>query len=255
MTADRQGASPTLAMLPDGFPPGEALYVVFASAFVVVLVLTNVIGVKLFNAFPETFPEGFFGSPLTLTSGIVTYPVTFLLTDVVSEIWGKRRADFMVVVGFFASLAMLGLVQFTVGLSGSPIWINKGLGFTSVQEMQTAFESVFTLPGTLVIGSMTAYLVAQLLDVRLYHFFRRLTAGKHLWLRNNGSTWVSQFVDTIIVNSIFLGIGLGIPWGVVMEIIITVYVFKVILAALDTPLIYLFVSVLRRHLNLPPAEA
>ncbi len=231
------------------FPPGEALYVVFASAFVVVLVLTNIIGVKLFVAFPETFPEGFFGSPLTLTSGLVTYPVTFLLTDVVSEIWGKRRADFMVIVGFFASLLMLGLVQFTVGLQGSPVWINKALGYTTVDEMQTAFESVFTLPGTLVLGSMTAYLVAQLLDVRLYHFWRRVTDGKHMWLRNNGSTWVSQLVDTLIVNSIFLGFGLGIPWGVVFEIIVTIYVFKVALAALDTPLIYLVVGVLRRRLT------
>ena len=233
--------------LPERFPPGEALYVVFASTFVVVLVLTNVIGVKLFVAFPETFPEGFFGSPLTLTSGLVTYPVTFLITDVVSEMWGKRRADFMVVVGFFASLGMLGLVQFTVGLQGSPVWINKALGYATVDEMQTAFESVFTLPGTLVLGSMTAYLVAQLLDVRLYHFWRRITAGKHLWLRNNGSTWVSQAVDTLIVNSIFLGFGLGVPWGVVFEIIVTIYVFKVILAALDTPLIYLVVGLLRRR--------
>ena len=115
--------------------------------------------------------------------------------------------------------------------------------------MQTAFESVFTLPGTLVLGSMTAYLVAQLLDVRLYHFWRRVTAGKHLWLRNNGSTWVSQWVDTLIVNSIFLGFGLGIPWGVVFEIIVTIYVFKVVLAALDTPLIYLVVGLLRRRLT------
>lgn len=240
--------------MPAEFPPGEALYVVFASAFIVVLVLTNVIGVKLFSAFPDAFPDGLFGSPLTLTSGIVTYPVTFLLTDVVSEIWGRKRADFMVIVGFFASLGMLGLVQFTVGLHGSPVWINKGLGYSTVDEMQTAFESVFTLPGTLVLGSMTAYLVAQLLDVRLYEFWRRVTGGRHLWLRNNGSTWISQLVDTIIVNSIFLGFGLGIPWGVVFEIIVTVYVFKLILAALDTPLIYLLVGILRRRLSLGPAE-
>jgi len=154
----------------------------------------------------------------------------------------------MVILGFFASLLMLLIVQFVVALNGSPVWINQTLGYTTVPEMQTAFESVFTLPGTLVVGSMSAYLVAQLLDVRLYHFWRKKTAGKHLWLRNNGSTWVSQFVDTIIVNSIFLGFGLGIPWPVVGEIIVTVYLFKIVLAALDTPLIYLCVWALRKRL-------
>ena len=227
----------------------ESAYVALSSLFVMVLVLTNIVGVKLFVAFPEALPEGFFGSPLTLTTGIVTYPITFLLTDLVSEIWGKKRATYMVVLGFFASLVMLAIVQLTVALEGSPVWINRDLGYTSVEEMQTAFESVFTLPGTLVVGSMTAYLVAQLLDVRLYHFWKRVTEGRHLWLRNNGSTWVSQLVDTVIVNSIFLGGGLGIPWGVVFQIIVTVYVFKLLLAALDTPLIYLSVALLRRYLS------
>ena len=195
------------------------------SAFVVVLVLTNVIGVKLFLAFPKLLPNGFFGEPITLTTGILTYPITFLLTDVVCEVYGGKRA----------------------------VWPSGNPHFDSVDEMQTAYESVFSLPGILIFGSMTAYLIAQLVDVRLFHLFKRLTEGRHLWLRNNGSTMVSQLIDTIIVNSIFLGYGLGLDWAVIGKIILASYVFKILFAAIDTPFAYLGVTLLRRYLAKSPS--
>jgi len=226
-------------------PREETAYVVLASAFSVVLVLTNVVGVKLF-----TFDYfGLLDKPITLTSGIVTYPLTFLFTDVVSEMYGKKRADFMVILGFFLSLLMLGIVALVTGLPGAEVWVNRELGFSEVAGMQRAFETVFTLPGVLVAASMTAYLTAQLLDNRLFHFWRRRTKGKYLWLRNNGSTIISQFIDTIIVNSIFLGWGMGLSAEVVWSVILANYVCKVCLAALDTPMIYLTVHFLRRYLG------
>ena len=229
----------------------ETAYVVLVSAFSVVLVLTNVVGVKLF-----TF--SFFGlleEPITLTSAIVTYPLTFLFTDVVSELYGKRRADFMVVLGFFLSFMMLGIVALVTGLPGSEVWVNRDLGFTDIAGMQRAFETVFTLPGVLVAASMSAYLTAQLLDNRLFHLWRRLTKGKHLWLRNNGSTVLSQFVDTVIVNSIFLGWGMGLSASVVWSIILANYVCKVCLAALDTPLIYLAIAFLKKYLAIEKQDS
>jgi uncharacterized integral membrane protein (TIGR00697 family) len=221
----------------------EQVYAILLAVFVVLLVLTNIIGVKLFVAFPELLGNACFGGTCTLTSGIVTYPLTFLITDTVSELYGRKRADFMVAVGFVMSLVMVLLVQMVLALPGSSAWVNKGLGYTDVAGMQTAFESVFTLPGTLVFGSMTAYLLAQLLDNRLFHFLRKRTGGRHLWLRNNGSTMV------------FLGFGLGLPWPVVGQIMIAVYLFKLAIAAIDTPLVYLLVGRLRTYLNLPSAEA
>ena len=86
---------------------------------------------------------------------------------------------------------------------------------------------------------MLAYLVAQLFDVRLYHFWWKVTGGGHMWIRNNGSTMISQLVDTIIVNGIFLHFGLNLPMSQIVEIIIAVYLCKVVLAWVDTPLIYL----------------
>jgi uncharacterized integral membrane protein (TIGR00697 family) len=233
-------------------PKAERAYAVLMAGFVVVLVLTNIIGVKLFLAFPETLPNGLFGEAITLTTGLITYPVTFLLTDIVCEVYGRRRANLMVISGFVMSLISLVLIQISLVLPGSPVWSSGSAAFGTVAEMQRAFESVFTLPGILIFGSMTAYLVAQLMDVRLFHFWKELTKGRHLWLRNNASTMLSQMVDTIIVNSIFLGFGLGLDWHLVGKIIIASYVFKLLIAALDTPLIYLGVWLVRRYAGLAP---
>lgn len=226
-------------------PRGEKIYIVLASTFIVLLVLTNIIGIKLFYA-----PFGDFA----LTSGIITYPLTFLVTDVVSEIYGKRRADFMVIIGFVMSMLMLLLVQAAVALPPHPFWVPTGEGafYDSPGGYQHAYESVFGLNGLLVFASMLAYLCAQLTDNWLFHFWRRLTKGKHLWLRNNGSTVFSQLLDTLIVNSILFYIGFGMGFTQGLQIMMTVYVYKLSIALLDTPLVYVGVWLVRRAL---PREA
>lgn len=226
------------------YPRSEVLFLVFASAFSVLLVLTNIIGIKLFTA-PHS-------DDFALTTGIITYPLTFLITDVVSEIWGKRRANFMVIVGFGMSVLMLLIVQMALAMPAHKYWVapNNLFGYQTATEYQNAYESVFSVNGKLLFGSMLAYMVAQLLDVRLYHFWKRVTKGKHLWLRNNGSTSISQLVDTGIVNSIlfYWGFGWGFWQGV--EVMLTIYIYKLILAVLDTPLIYLGVWATKRWLRL-----
>ncbi|MEO0651013.1 MAG: queuosine precursor transporter, partial [Planctomycetota bacterium] len=231
-------------------PRRDAAYTFCAAMFCVVLVLTNVIGVKLFQIFPDGRPGWIPGEgPVTLTSGIIAYPFTFLLTDVVSEIWGRRRADLMVVLGFLMSGVMLILVQIAKALPPSAIWLAPD-GFDDL-SMQSAFEASFYYPGVLLFASMAAYLVAQLFDVRLYHFWWRVTGGGHMWIRNNGSTAISQLVDTVIVNGIFLSWGLGLGVDVIVEVIVAVYLCKLVLAVLDTPLIYLCRALLWRWLDLP----
>jgi uncharacterized PurR-regulated membrane protein YhhQ (DUF165 family) len=229
----------------------ESAYTVLAGSFAVILVLTNIIGTKLFYLFPEGGPSWFNGGePVTLTAGIITYPLTFWLTDVVSEIWGRRKANLMVWLGFGTSFLMLGVLQAAVSLPASEVWsipgispIDAGLlereGVAASDVMQAAYASTFQNPRLLLLASMLAYLVAQLFDVRLYHFWWKVTGGRHLWLRNNGSTIISQLVDTIIVNGIYLRWGLNLDWAVITEIIFWVYICKVALAFVDTPLIYL----------------
>lgn len=213
------------------YPLYERIYLVLASGFVVALVLTNVIGIKLFQA--PGYPS------FALTTGILTYPLTFVFTDLVSEIYGKRRADFMVGLGFAMSLMMLVIVQVAMAVPGHPYWVPaEGAYYATHHEYQTAFESVFALNGFLLVGSMSAYLSAQLVDNWLFHFWKRRTGGRYLWLRNNGSTWVSQLVDTGVVGCILFYGAFGMSWMEGLQTMGTIYVYKLILAALDTPLIY-----------------
>ena len=231
----------------------ESLYTFFCCLFVVVLVLTNIVGTKLFVLFQGGGPAWILdGEPWTLTSGILTYPLTFFLTDIVSELWGRRRANRMVVLGFVMSGLMLLILQMAIHLPPSPIWVpDARFGIADAQTMQRAFHATFSNPSILLFASMTAYLVAQLFDVRLYHFWWRVTGGKHMWVRNNGSTMISQLVDTTIVNGIFLRWGLQFEWAAIGQVILAVYLCKVVLALIDTPLIYAGRYSLERWLGIP----
>lgn len=239
----------------------EGTYAALATTFAVVLVLTNVIGTKLFVLLAPAEGEesvlAFLWAPqgMTLTSGIITYPLTFLITDLVSEIWGHRRARFMVVMGFVMSVVMLGFVSLARALPPSDAWRNPEMGVESAADMQHAWEVSFALPGKLLFASMLAYLVAQLFDVRLYHFWWRVTKGKYMWIRNTGSTSISQLVDTIIVNGIFLSWGLHLEWEQIWKIIAGVYFCKVVLAIADTPLIYLARHWIRQWFGLEQESA
>lgn len=219
----------------------DLIYVILAATFVVTLVMTNLIGVKLFRA-----P---FNPEFALTTGILTYPLTFLLTDWVSEIYGKRRADLMVYLGFGLSLVAMALVQLALAVPPHPYWVAPVAPFyASEGDYQWAMRSVFSQSALLMVGSMSAYLVAQLADNRLFHFWRELTGGRHLWLRNNGSTLLSQALDTLIVNSVLFYLGFGMDFWTGMEIMLTIYLYKAALALLDTPLFYLGVWALKRSL-------
>ncbi|MEO0602681.1 MAG: queuosine precursor transporter [Myxococcota bacterium] len=229
------------------YPLTERLYLVLATAFAVVLVLTNIIGIKLF---PSPF-----NSEWALTTGILTYPLTFLITDIVSEVYGKRRADFMVLVGFIMSLVMLAVTQLAMRVPPHPIWVPLVNPFyPDVEGYQHAFESVFSLNGVLLFGSMLAYMCAQLTDNFVFHAIKRATDGKYLWLRNNGSTMVSQLVDTIVVNSILFYLGFGWEFWQGVTVMATIYLHKLVLAWLDTPLIYLGVYLVRRFTD-PAGDA
>ena len=262
---------------PDGHvvhvPQGayETLYFVLAVLFVAMLLLTNIIGTKLFLVTPDLpvlgpvvgwvagLAQSLFGQGddnLTLTAGIITYPITFLITDIVSETFGRKRADRMVLMGFGASILMLAVLQLGRILPASPIWsvpdayvhvfkpellttLGDGTRQASHLAADAAYRFTFDAPGILLLASMTAYLTAQLVDNRLFHFWRRLTKGKALWFRNNMSTTLSQLVDTIIVNVIFLKGYWGLEWSAIGAIILATYLLKAFLALLDTPLCYL----------------
>ncbi|MBT9159313.1 MAG: queuosine precursor transporter [Dehalococcoidia bacterium] len=166
----------------------------------------------------------------TVDAGIIAYPLTFLFTDIVCEVWGKRTATRVVWVGFFANMLMMLLIWIGGILPPSPQWGN-----------QEAYQSVLGSVPRIVFASMVAYLISQHHDVFAFQFWRRKTRGRWLWMRNNFSTIVSQGLDTVVFGTIaFYGV---VPLDVLVgEIILVQYIIKIAVALLDTPFCYLLVG-------------
>ncbi|MCA8941840.1 MAG: queuosine precursor transporter [Planctomycetes bacterium] len=217
--------------------PGERTFLLLVALFVAALVTCNLIANKF-----VTVDLGFLGfsKPFVLSAGVLPYPVTFLVTDVLSEVYGKRRANQVVFVGFAASLFVLAMLAL-------------GAAFPAIEDSKVDDETylhVFQNAWRIIAASMTAYLVAQLVDIRIFHFWKRKTAGRHLWLRNNASTMLSQFVDTVLViHVLFLW---DVDYGTMWSWIVDGWTFKLMMAALDTPFCYLAIAWLRR-IGLEPA--
>ncbi len=210
----------------------EQIYALFMAIFVTFVLLTNTVGVKLFTLFDT----------VTLPVSVLWFPLTFLVTDIVSEMYGAKRARFLVLMGFSMSLLLLGFSL-----------IGMALPAASFYALDGDYNNIFGPVWRLLFGSMAAYLLAQMIDVNLFHFWKRLTKGKHLWLRNNASTMISQFVDSLTVNVIFLYKNPTVfdgDFADVMGVVISVYVVKVIIAALDTPFCYLGVRLVERATGL-----
>jgi len=225
-------------MTPKDLKAARRIYLYLGALFITSLVVSNLIFQKFFYWYP--FDIEVFGSKLfEISVGILPYPITFLITDLISEIYGKKNANQIVVAGIFASLFSLLIILMA---DAAPAIENS-----PVQDKM--FHTVFGQSAIAVFSSMTAYLFAQFIDIQIYHFWKRLTKGRHLWLRNNFSTWLSQFVDTFSI--IFLLCSFEIlPWSSFKGLLISGFLFKVLVAALDTPLLYLGVYLFRRRFNL-----
>ena len=208
------------------------LYLILAGIFIASLVSANLIFQKFFTWTP-------FGSyTFELSVGILPYPVTFLVTDLISELYGKKKADQVVLSGLVASVFVMGVVM-VANIVPQTDW--------SPVNNET-FTKVFGLFGPAVFASMVAYLTAQFIDIRVFHFWKRLTKGKHLWLRNNGSTIVSQLVDTSAVLILLCTAG-AIEWVRFWSLLANGFLFKVLVALFDTPLFYLGVWALKDKVN------
>lgn len=210
-------------------------YLVLAALFITALVSCNLIANKF-----VLVDLGFY--EFKLSAGVLPYPLTFLITDILSEIYGRRKTNQVVIAGFFASLLVL-LILF---LGGS---------FNAIETSPVSDEAygmVFQNSGRIIMASMLAYLVAQFVDVRVFHFWKRTTKGKHLWLRNNFSTVFSQLLDTILVTVvIFFG---KQNVGFISDLVVDGWFFKVLCALVDTAIIYLIVYLIRRYFSLKVNE-
>ena len=213
----------------------NSLYLILAGIFIASLVTCKLIANKF-----VTVDFGF--KVFIVSAGILPYPLTFLVTDLISELYGQKKANLIVFSGFVASLFVLLF-----------LWI--GGQFNSIPSSivdDVTYNSVFRNAWRLIAASMVAYLFAQFIDVRIFHFWKRLTNGKHLWIRNNGSTIVSQLVDTILVICIlFFGV-----WesDQILSAIIDGWLFKMLMAFLDTPIIYGILYLLKDKIDIAHIE-
>ncbi|MBS1271838.1 MAG: Queuosine precursor transporter [Candidatus Marinimicrobia bacterium] len=207
------------------FPASEKLFLLLASVFIGALVMANILGVSKF--------VNLFG--LIIPVGVLPYPATFLATDLISEVYGRKRANFVVFIGFVISIFIIVMV--TAG-HFAPM--------ASITADPELYEGIYGYMVRGTLASMAAYLTAQFVDVQLFHFWKRLTKGKHLWLRNNASTMTSQLVDsTAVIVFTFWG-SMGI--GEMAQTIFFAYIFKFFAALLDTPLAYLGRYLINKHI-------
>ena len=216
----------------------QRIYMLLGALFITSLVVSNLIFQKFFYWYPFDF--NIFGANLfEISVGILPYPITFLITDLISEIYGKKRANQIVVAGIFASFFSM-LIVYVANAVPSTSW-------SPVQD--DMYTTVFGSTAIAVLASMMAYLLAQFIDIQIYHFWKRITKGKHLWLRNNFSTFLSQFVDTFTVLFLLCSFG-EIEWNLFVGLLIAGFLFKVMIATLDTPFLYLGVYLFRRRFKL-----
>ncbi|RNC84270.1 MAG: VUT family protein [Winogradskyella sp.] len=216
----------------------QRIYLLLGALFITSLVVSNLIFQKFFYWYPVDIE--IFGSKLfEISVGILPYPITFLITDLISEIYGKKRANDVVIVGIFASIFSL-LIIYVGNIVPATSWSYVD------DEM---YKTVFGNSVIAVFASMLTYLFAQFVDIQIYHFWKRLTKGKHLWLRNNFSTWFSQFVDTFTIVFLLCSFEI-IDWANFKGLLISGFLFKVLVALFDTPFLYLGVYVFRRRFKL-----
>ena len=215
----------------------DRFYLILAGIFIASLVSCNL----MFQKFFTWTPFGIYTFEISV--GILPYPITFLATDLVSELYGKKKADQVVISGLIASVFVM-LIILIANAVPSTVW-------SPVDD--DIFQKVFGLQGMAVFASMVAYLSAQFIDVRIFHFWKKLTKGKHLWLRNNGSTIVSQFVDTITVLILLCSVG-AIEWERFWLLLENGFLFKVVVAFLDTPIIYGVIYVLKGKIDIASYE-
>ncbi len=203
----------------------QKLFVVLAAIFVTCLVVGDLIGSKLVDVEVGSFAA-------VISIGMIPFPVTFLLTDLLNEFYGKKVARFITWLGF--SMALLTFTFLFVAVQLPFAKLTQSAEWPGVTA--ATFDNVFAGGQRILFASMVAYLTGQFIDITVFHALKRFTQNRMLWLRATGSTLVSQLVDTAVIQTIaWWGI---LPFAVVLKLGLVSYVVKVGVAVLLTPLIY-----------------
>jgi hypothetical protein len=234
----------------------EMVFIILSGMFIGSLAMLNILGISRLIDLTFTI----FGAeiPFIVFVGVLPYPITFLCTDFISEFYGKRRATMVVWVGLLLNIWVLFILWVGGVLPPVPEMVAEN-GLPALDDPNRTFYEIRKLTFGATIASMIAYLTAQFVDVQVFHFLKKLTKGKHLWLRNNGSTLTSQMVDSfaVVLITYYHTHAIQIPEGQSVMKILTIlilsnYVFKMSSALIDTIPFYIGVKYLSRYLDMNP---
>jgi len=216
------------------------LFVTLVSTFMVCLVVGDLVGGKL------TAIE-LFGHEWVFSVGQLAFPVTFILTDILNEFYGRRVVRRVT----FLAFAMVGLTFLLVYAAGAMPWwsVTRTADWTGVTEHD--FDVVFTQATRIQLSSMVAFLLANLVDISVFFVLKRATGDRMLWLRATGSTAVSQLIDTIVISALVWGTKLSFDQYV--TVVLASYAVKLAAAVLITPLLYLLHGIIEHAFQVPPA--
>lgn len=238
----------------------ERVFLVFSGLFLGSLAMLNVLGITRFVDL--SFTIGNWTIPFAIAVGVLPYPLTFLCTDFISEFYGRRRANLVVLMGLVLNLWIVFILWLGGALPGFEA-LDPATGEVArdAAGRLPVFFEIQALTFGAVAASMCAYMAAQFCDVFMFHFWKRVTNGRHLWLRNNGSTLISQMVDTVAVILITHYYAGALPVNPEQPIgrqllffIASGYSFKFVAALIDTIPFYIGVRLLSRFLHLDPTR-
>jgi hypothetical protein len=201
---------------------------ILAGVFFMALIAANLLGGKITTIFG-----------IAVSVSIFTYPLTFLATDIIAEVHGKQKSYSLIMAGMICLLLLLLITYLSIILPANARY-----------PYNDSYVTIFQTSIRFIIASVVAFVLAQFHDVWSFHFWKQKTHGKFLWLRNNASTFVSQFIDTVVFMFIaFYQVAPKFTFGFIWQLIIPYFLFKIAFAIIDTPFVYLGVNWLKKSKN------
>lgn len=230
------------------------LFLILGSFFIANAIIAEFVGVKIFSVEGTLgitpFEVPIFGEvySFNMTAGVLMWPMVFVMTDIINEYYGKNGVRlFSYIAAALIAYAFIAVYS-TINIAPANFWLMKETG-TGTINMQEAFSQIFGQGLWIIIGSLFAFLVGQMVDVYTFHLIKTKTGNKALWLRSTGSTLVSQFIDSFVVLIIAFYIGGNWPLKLVLAVGVVNYIYKFVVAICLTPLLYLVHAAIDRYLG------
>lgn len=238
------------------------LYIILGAFFVANALIAEMIGVKLFQL------EDVLGMPkadftllgqhhlsFVLSVGVLPWPIVFIMTDVINDYYGVRGVRFLTLLTAALITFAFVVMYFAIHMPPDQGWWMTSSVAQGVPDMQAAFTSIFGQGMNIIVGSLTAFVIGQMLDAFIFRGIKRITGDKRIWLRATGSTIVSQLIDSVVVTYVAFWIFKGMSFPLATALVLTAYTYKLIVAVLATPVVYLVHLLVERYLGKERAHA